>query len=85
MRMWARAHRGRRCVMWQNVSYFFAIKSLWDAYNFFMSKKKRRRCDLSGYMEVAMAVDDGAWGMGFFFFNAFMRASKLFLSVEDGS
>lgn len=50
-----------------------------------MSKKKRRRCDLSGYMDVAMAVDDGAWGMGCFFFNAFMRASKLFLSVEDGS
>lgn len=60
-------------------------KVIMGCLQFFMSKKKRRRCDLSGYMEVAMAVDDGAWGMGFFFFNAFMRASKLFLSVEDGS
>ena len=52
---------------------------------FLFLTNERRGCDLSGYMEVAMAVDDGAWGMGCFFFNAFMRASKLFLSVVDGS
>ena len=52
---------------------------------FLFLTNERRGCDLPGYMDVAMAVDDGAWGIGFFFFNAFMRASKLFLSVEDGS
>lgn len=85
--MRARAHRGQWCVVWQNVLYFFSIKSLWDAYIFFFLflTNERRGCDLPGYMDVAMAVDDGAWGIGFFFFNAFMRASKLFLSVEDGS